>query len=72
MSQRVTLAQSELQLAQSNPQMHNLYEAYRRMYLALGVKDIEQILPIPPQPQAMNPAQEHSIVLLGKPLRVFP
>ena len=72
MSQRVTLAQSELQLAQSNPQMHNLYEAYRRMYLALGVKDIEQILPIPPQPQPMNPAQEHSIVLLGKPLKVFP
>ena len=72
MSQRVTLAQSELQLDQSNPQMHNLYEAYRRMYLALGVKDIEQILPIPPQPQPMNPAQEHSIVLLGKSLKVFP
>ena len=40
MSQRVTLAQNQLQLAQSNPQMHNLREAYRRMYIALGVKDI--------------------------------
>ena len=43
MSQRVTLAQNQLQLAQSNPQMHNIYEAYRRMYVALGVKDIEQV-----------------------------
>ena len=42
MSQRVTLAQNQLQLAQTNPQMHNLYEAYRRMYTALGVKDVEQ------------------------------
>ena len=38
MSQRVTLAQNQLQLAQSNPQMHNLYEAYRRMYIALRCK----------------------------------
>jgi len=72
MSQRVTLAQNQLQLAQSNPQMHNLREAYRRMYIALGVKDIEQILPIPPQPQPQDPAVEHSVVLKGTPLQAFP
>jgi hypothetical protein len=72
MSQRVTLAQNQLQLAQSNPQMHNLYEAYRRMYLALGVKDIEQILPIPKGPQPMDPAMEHSVTLRGAPLQAFP
>ena len=72
MSQRVTLAQNQLQLAQSNPQMHNLREAYRRMYIALGVKDIEQILPIPPQPQPQDPAVEHSVVLKGSPLQAFP
>ena len=72
MSQRVTLAQNQLQLAQSNPQMHNLREAYRRMYIALGVKDIEQILPIPPQPQPQDPAMEHSVVLRGAPLQAFP
>ena len=71
MSQRVTLAQNQLQLAQSNPQMHNLREAYRRMYIALGVKDIEQILPIPPQPQPQDPAMEHSVVLRGAPLQAF-
>ena len=72
MSQRVTLAQNQLQLAQSNPQMHNLYEAYRRMYLALGVKDVEQILPIPKGPQPQDPALEHSVVLKGANLQAFP
>ena len=72
MSQRVTLAQNQLQLAQSNPQMHNLYEAYRRMYIALGVKDVEQILPIPQGPQPQDPAMEHSVVLRGAPLQAFP
>jgi len=72
MSQRVTLAQNQLQLAQSNPQMHNLYEAYRRMYIALGVKDVEQILPIPKGPQPMDPAMEHSVVLRNQPLQAFP
>jgi len=72
MSQRVTLAQQQLQLATSNPQMHNMREAYRRMYLALGVKDIEQLLPIPPQPQPQDPAMEHSVVLRGTPLQAFP
>ena len=71
MSQRVTLAQNQLQLAQSNPQMHNLYEAYRRMYIALGVKDVEQILPIPQGPQPQDPAMEHSVVLKGAPLQAF-
>jgi hypothetical protein len=71
MSQRVTLAQNQLQLAQSNPQIHNLYEAYRRMYTALGVKDVEQILPIPQGPQPRDPALEHSVVLMGQPLQAF-
>tara|TARA_R100001463_G_scaffold86328_4_gene141217 strand:+ start:167 stop:2620 length:2454 start_codon:yes stop_codon:yes gene_type:complete len=75
MSQRVTLAQQQLQIAQTNPEMHNVYEAYRRMYVALGVKDIEQILPIPKppeQPKPIDPAMENSLVLMGKPPMAFP
>jgi|9_EtaG_2_1085328.scaffolds.fasta_scaffold04894_2 hypothetical protein len=75
MSQRVTLAQQQLQIAQTNPEMHNVYEAYRRMYVALGVKDIEQILPIPKppeQPKPIDPAMENSLVLIGKPPMAFP
>ena len=71
MSQRVTLAQTELQLAQTNPEMHNMYEAYRSMYQAMGVKNIDQILP-PPQPDMpLNPAQEHINGLAGKPFQAY-
>ena len=31
MTQRITLAQTELQLAMSQPKMHNLYQSYRKM-----------------------------------------
>ena len=70
-TQRVSIAQTELQLAQSNPQMHNMYEAYRDMYEAIGVKNIDQILPPPPQPQPKNPALEHIDAIGGKPFQAF-
>jgi hypothetical protein len=71
-TQRISLAQTELQLAQSNPQIHNMYNAYRHMYEALGVKDIDQILirPLPPQPK--DPALEHIDALAGRPFQAFP
>ena len=71
-TQRISLAQTELQLATSNPQIHNMYQAYRHMYEALGVKDIDQILikPLPPQPK--DPALEHIDALAGKPFQAFP
>ena len=46
-TQRIQLAQTGLQMAMSNPGMHNLYTAYRSMYEALGVKDIDMLLPPP-------------------------
>jgi len=70
-SQRITLAQTELQLAMSNPQMHNLYEAYRDMYNAIGVKDINRILPPPQQPMPMDPAAENILAMSGKPFQAF-
>jgi hypothetical protein len=72
MAQRISMAQTELQLAQSNPQIHNLYSAYRKMYEAIGVKNIDQILP-PPAPMApMDPSMEHINALAGKPFQAFP
>jgi len=72
MAQRISMAQTELQLAQSNPQIHNLYSAYRKMYEAIGVKNIDQILP-PPAPIApMDPSVEHINALGGKPFQAFP
>jgi hypothetical protein len=72
MSQRIMLAQTQLQLAQSNPEIHNLYEAYRRMYQALGVQQIENILPPPAGPQPMDPGVENSQSLMMGQLTVFP
>jgi hypothetical protein len=71
-SQRISLAQTELQLATSNPQMHNMYNIYRNMYEALGVKNIDQVLvrPMPPQPK--DPALEHIDALGGQQFQAFP
>jgi hypothetical protein len=71
-TQRISLAQTELQLAQSNPQMHNLYQAYRNMYEALGVKNIDAVLIKPMQPMPKDPALEHIDALGGKPFQAFP
>jgi hypothetical protein len=70
-TQRISLAQTELQLAQSNPQIHNLYAAYRNMYEALGVKNIDLILKKPPQPMPKDPSLEHIDALSGKPFQAF-
>ena len=71
-TQRISLAQTELQLATSNPQMHNLYQAYRNMYEALGVKNIDGVLIKPQPPMPQDPALEHISALGGKQFQAFP
>jgi len=70
-SQRISMAQTELQLAQANPQMHNMYEAFYAMYSAIGVKEIDKILPPPPQPTPLDPAVENIMALSTKPFQAF-
>ena len=71
-TQRITIAQTELQMAMSNPDMHNLYHAYRHMYEALGVKDIDILLPPPAPMQPMDPASENIMALNMKQFQAFP
>ncbi len=71
-TQRISMAQAQLQLAQTNPQIHNLYQAYRSMYDALGVKDINAILPPPQQPMPQDPSLEHIAALGMRPFQAFP
>ena len=71
-TQRISVAQTQLQMAMSNPQMHNLYTAYHDMYEALGVKDIDTLLPPPQQPQPIDPGAEHIAALSNKPFQAFP
>ncbi len=72
MAQRVTLANENLKIAMSNPQMHNLREAYRRVYEALGTQDIDQLLIPQEKPIAKDPATENMEAIMQKPLRAFP
>jgi hypothetical protein len=71
-TQRISIAQTELQLAMANPGIHNMYEVYRNMYSALGVRDIDSILLKPDQPTPKDPALEHIDALAGKPFQAFP
>ena len=75
-SQRVTLAQELLMMVQSNPQIHGqqgMYEAYKRMYAALGVDNVESLIPPPPDmtPQPVDAGLENSNLMLGMPAQAF-
>jgi hypothetical protein len=75
-SQRVTLAQELLMMVQSNPEIHGqqgMYEAYKRMYAALGVDNVESLIPPPPDmtPQPVDAGLENSNLMLGMPAQAF-
>ena len=72
MSQRVTLAQTQLQIAQTNPGIHNIYEAYRRVYNALGTKQIDELLVRPENPTPKDPAIENMEGLQMRLPKAFP
>ena len=73
MAQRVTLAQQQLQLATANPGLHNMREAYRRMYDAMGVDNVDSILkPDPELPEPTSPATENAGAMNGKAPKAFP
>ncbi len=42
------------------------------MYDALGVKNVNAILPPPAQPMPMDPALEHIMAMSGKSIQAFP
>ena len=72
MAQRVALAQTQLQIAQSSPDIHNLPAAYRRLYQALEVQNIDEILPPKKEPMPMDPSIENARALQGEVVVAFP
>ena len=70
-TQRIILAQTQLQMAQSAPQIHNMKEAYRKMYIALNIKDIDDILMPDFAPPPKDPVQENMDAMMGIPLKAF-
>ena len=70
-AQRISQAQAVLQMAQSAPQLHDMYEAYKRMYEALRINNIDEILKKPEEAVQMDPIDENMAVMYGKPIRAF-
>ena len=68
MAQRIMLASQQLQMAQAAPEVHNVREAYRRMYVAMGISDIDTILKPEEKPQRVTPMMEHQKVLMNQKL----
>tara|TARA_Y100000592_G_scaffold34438_1_gene54755 strand:+ start:221 stop:2638 length:2418 start_codon:yes stop_codon:yes gene_type:complete len=72
-AQRIVMAQTKLQLAGAAPEIHNMYEVYRDMYDALGVKDVDRIMKAPPEDEMgpTDPAQENIDALDMGQLQAF-
>jgi len=70
-TQRIILAQTQLQMAQSAPQIHNMREAFRKMYLALNIQDIDDLLLPEFEPIPKDPVQENMDALMNVPLKAF-
>ena len=71
MTQRITLAQTQLQMAQAAPELHDLRESYRKMYIALNIKDIDALLPPEEEVPPRDPISEQQAVLTGNPIKAF-
>jgi hypothetical protein len=71
-AQRIAQAQAILQMAQSAPQLHDMYQAYKRMYEAIRVPGIDEILKKPEEAVRLDPIDENLSVMYGKPIKAFP
>ncbi len=72
MTQRITLAQTQLQMAQAAPQLHDLRESYRKMYLALNIKDIDALLPPEEEVPPRDPISDQQAAMTGNPIKAYP
>jgi len=76
-AQRIAMAQEMMHLVQANPEVHGpsgIYESYKRMYHAIGVDNVDQILTPPPstEPVVTEPGFENNKLLLGEQAQAFP
>jgi hypothetical protein len=71
-AQRIAQAQAILEMARAAPQLHDLYEAYKRMYEAIRIPNIEEVLKEPIEASRLDPIDENMSVMYGKPIKAFP
>ena len=72
MTQRITLAQTQLQMAQAAPDLHDLRASYRKMYIALNIKDIDSLLPPEQEVPPRDPISEQQSAMTGNPIKAYP
>ena len=72
MTQRITLAQAQLQMAQAAPELHDLRESYRKMYIALNIKDIDALLPPEQEVPPRDPISDQQSAMTGNPIKAYP
>ena len=70
-TQRIAQAQAILQMATSQPELHDMYEAYKRMYEAIRIQNIDELLKPPLEAVHLDPVDENMALLYGKPIKAF-
>ena len=70
-TQRIAQAQAILQMANSAPELHDMYEAYKRMYEAIRIQNVDEILVEPIEAAHLDPVDENMALLFGKPIKAF-
>ena len=71
-AQRIAQAQAVLQMSQQSPQLHDVYEAHKRMYEAIRINNIDEILKKPEEASRIDPVSENMSLMYGKSIRAFP
>ena len=71
-AQRIAQAQAVMEMARSAPELHDLYEAYKRMYEAIRIPNIDEILKPPEEAPRLDPIDENMTVMYGKAIKAFP
>jgi len=71
-AQRIAQAQAVMQMANAAPQLHDIYEAYKRMYEAIRIPNADEVLKKPQEAVRLDPIDENMSLMYGKPIRAFP
>ena len=70
-AQRIAQAQAILEMAKAAPQLHDMYSAFKRMYEAIRIPNIDEVLKKPEEAVMLDPIDENMSVMYGKPIRAF-
>jgi hypothetical protein len=69
---RMTMASQKLQSALQAPDIHDIREAFRSYYTAMGEENVDKLLPAQQEPQPLEPMQDIMAASKGQPIAAFP